>query len=75
MHVDVGLLLLHVGLSYCATIGRILPIAFLGGQNGHMFIHSRRYNARLLEQNLEKHRQCLDNRPQTYPGVNRLYIE
>ena len=39
----------YPSLSRCATIGSILPIAFLGGQNGHMFMNSRRYNARLLE--------------------------
>ena len=47
LNIDMGLM--HVGpLSYCATMGSILPIAFLGGQNGHMFMNSRRYNARLL---------------------------
>ena len=40
-------------VSHCATIGTYLPIVFLEEQNGHMFINICRYDARLLEQNLE----------------------
>ena len=40
-------------ISRYATISGIPLIAFLGEQNGHMCINICRYDARLLEQNLE----------------------